>query len=144
VTGTEPSDYGIIDYGTVRSFIVRFLSTPFAIPARSVADILAGLEQGNGTLLWENTLAPVGSPSDQCPVDGTSVGVADRSTVSFVRTAISCSDGLSVTDSLEELQSWYEENAETSSFADVLSFRVLCACAPSLLSLPTDILTSSC
>jgi hypothetical protein len=124
VTGNGSGDYGIVDYGMLRNAVHGFLYSPFSIPAQSMAAIFAGLEKGDGSLIWANQIDPRNFL--QCTND-TSVR-QDSGGFGFLGTAaIGCGDADPVNDTLPMLNEWFEENKKQSSFADVWPYRVICA-----------------
>jgi hypothetical protein len=121
-------DYGVIDYGTLRFFMLSFVSNPYTsgFTAPALAAALAGLERGNGTLLWEGHSSLQGIRTLECACDGPTqqTQMAFQSEMAIV---IACTDGDPVHDSVKQLEAWYERNAKLTSYADVWSFRVSCA-----------------
>jgi hypothetical protein len=113
-----PLDYGLLDYGVAHRSFGSYLYSPFT-NASAMAAALAAAEQGDGRPFWE--LGLDSEEGEEC-----SSGPGTQNTFETA-TAIACTDGDPVSDSLEELNAWYQRLATTSSFADILDFHVRCA-----------------
>jgi hypothetical protein len=124
VIGTGSQDYGLVDYGVVQNLIFRLLYAPFNLGGPAMFALLAGLEKGNGSLLYRE--AQTNGFSSQCSCDET----VSQSTGGFNLLAglvIGCGDADPINDTVSDLQAWYEANAKDSVFAGVWPWRVLCA-----------------
>jgi hypothetical protein len=115
-----PLDYGLLDYGVAHRSFFNYLYNPFT-NASAMATALAAAEQGDGRPFWE--LGLDSEPEEECNSGAGTQNIFETTT------AIACTDGDPVSDSLEELNAWYEQLAATSSFADVLDIHVRCAYA---------------
>jgi hypothetical protein len=113
-----PLDYGLLDYNVVRRSFGNYFYNPFT-NASAMAAALAAAEQGDGRPFWE--LVPVLDVIEQC-----ASGAGTQNALETLA-AIACTDGDPVSDSLEDLNIWYEQLAATSSFADLLYVHVACA-----------------
>jgi hypothetical protein len=116
-----PLDHGIVDFGIVKNLLFRYLYIPYG-NASTVAVVLAALEQGDATPLWEvleatNMVAECSAGNDR----------AREQLIVESQNAIQCSDGAPVNDTLEKLQQWFDGIARKSSFAQVLPIRIQCA-----------------
>jgi hypothetical protein len=69
VIGTGSQDYGLVDYGVVQNLIFRLLYAPFNLGGPAMFALLAGLEKGNGSLLYRE--AQTNGFSSQCSCDET-------------------------------------------------------------------------
>jgi hypothetical protein len=121
-------DYGVIDYGTLRLLMMSFVGNPYmsALTAPALAAALAGLERGNGTLLWEGHGSLQGTRTLECACDG-ATQQTQMGLLSEMAVVIACTDGDPVHDSVKQLEAWYERNAKLTSYADIWPFRVVCA-----------------
>ncbi|KAH7097786.1 alpha/beta-hydrolase [Auriculariales sp. MPI-PUGE-AT-0066] len=96
---TSPTRYGTLDYGLAKSTLVTALYAPYAYISTVFAG-LAAAEQGNGSVLFEALLALNG---------------------------IGCGDAVQLHDNLHDLEEYYGEISQNSTFADVSKSRALCA-----------------
>jgi hypothetical protein len=122
--GNGTLDYGIIDYALLRRNSLNFFAIPFAIPAEATALMLAGLEKGNGTLFWQNILQPSVAHCTSGP-DTNPLELYGFAALGIP--AVACLDAEPVTDTIQQLEKWYENNAKQSSWADVWPFRIACS-----------------
>jgi hypothetical protein len=124
--GNGALDYGVIDYGVLRGLFLVFTYRPYTsgFTAPELAAAVAGLEQGNGTLLWARHASLQNILECECdgPTEQTGLGFEGEADV-----AISCTDTAPVHDTVKQLEAWYEQLAKVSSYADMLPTRVVCA-----------------
>ncbi|KAH7092788.1 alpha/beta-hydrolase [Auriculariales sp. MPI-PUGE-AT-0066] len=121
---TSPTRYGTLDYGLAKSTLVTALYAPYAYISTVFAG-LAAAEQGNGSVLFEALLAlnGIGAPSEwRC---STGEGGFNLETEAFA--AIGCGDAVQLHDNLHDLEEYYGEISQNSTFADVSKSRALCA-----------------
>jgi len=128
------SRYGVVDYGMAKTVLINALYAPYSYIPRTFS-ALAAAEKGQGTPLFELFLTMSGAlaPSEwrcTCDDDGNTPRAAVDTTA---LAAIGCGDALPVQEDIEDLEAFYEELAQTSSFADVSKAHVLCACVRSLV-----------
>ncbi|KAJ7156549.1 TAP-like protein-domain-containing protein [Mycena crocata] len=109
--------YGIVDGATLKSAIRQSLYFPFtSFPI--LAKGLAELARGNGTTI----LSIVPTPSGSC-------NAPDRPNMNDAAMAILCADFFKVTDSPNELQVYFDDVKNVSTFVDtfVLPRRIYCS-----------------
>lgn len=118
------SDYGVIDYATVKALVFRYLYSPYPSvsnnPASNLSFRLSEVEKGDGFPLWK-TLKPI-RPQFQCD-SKPQVALLDPSYTPTY--AIACGDGEPVNDSIDELDGFYR--GFNSSFTDMWPTRARCA-----------------
>ncbi|KAJ7083878.1 alpha/beta-hydrolase [Mycena epipterygia] len=107
------TSYGIIDYSLLRSTLFSSFYAPYS-SFGPLAEGLAALERGNGTLLY--------SLSQEAPFqcDCSNEAVPFHLNGVEAGTAVLCGDAAKVTDSIEQLRAFYENAAKTSEFAEFL------------------------
>lgn len=129
--GTSASDYGILDYRTVRGLVFLYLYSPYSFPAPALARALAHIEQRDGKPIFDFASAIIQGVNFKCDC-GTK-----QSPFFFPEAllAVACSDGDVVDDSVEELQRHYEGMANSSSFAELWDIRIRCSYITIALSL---------
>ena len=113
--------YGLVDYGTVRYTILRFLYSPFAM-WRDLATGLAGLAEGNATAFYDLVAAPMFECFDCDP------RINDLAQTVESLNVYTCNDGDVVPPDVEAAKAHYKQSAEFSTFGTIwASFRVACA-----------------
>jgi hypothetical protein len=132
VIGTSPQDYGFVNYGMVMNSMFDLVYDPFSTSGQTTFALLAALEKGNGSLWYEAKINPGNFLQCSCdetiPQDQGGFGLLGA-------LAISCTDSAPIYDTMEELQTWYETNAQESIFAGLWPYRVICAYVMSVLTL---------
>jgi hypothetical protein len=132
VIGTGPQDYGFVNYGMVMNSMFDLVYDPFSTSGQTTFALLAALEKGNGSLWYEAKINPGNFLQCSCdetiPQDQGGFGLLGA-------LAISCTDSAPIYDTMEELQTWYETNAQESIFAGLWPYRVICAYVMSVLIL---------
>jgi hypothetical protein len=124
VIGTGPLDYGLVDYGTVRRTVLKFLYIPFSFGGQALALLLASAEKGDGSPFYQTQLDQ--GTLLQCACDNGPTKIGGLGPVGAA--AIAFSDSGPINDTVAELEAWYEANKRESSFADVRTERVIGAC----------------
>ncbi|KAJ7083879.1 hypothetical protein C8R44DRAFT_903571, partial [Mycena epipterygia] len=107
------TSYGIVDYSLLRSTLFNSFYTPYS-SFGSLAEGLAALERGNGTLLYflsQEAPFRCDCSNDTAPFHLNGAEAA---------TAVECGDAAKVTDSIEQLRAFYENTAKTSELAEFL------------------------
>lgn len=138
--GAGPSpDYGIVEYKAVKKTLLLFLYNPYTGKASQLMSALRALENGDGRPIMEY-IAPPASQSDS---DGIFPPHLSLYQSLDARTAISCSDGLPVDDTVEELEDVFKELMKQSEYGDVWDLRISCAYVFAS-NINGEILTSSC
>ncbi|TDL16249.1 hypothetical protein BD410DRAFT_731629, partial [Rickenella mellea] len=117
--------YDIVDFSIAKSAIFATLYNTHR-DGKKLVLALAELEKGNAQPLWE--ASGQGSPKDifecECPAGSAYLpSNAGRGP----QTAIACGDGKVVRDDIFDLEEFYGELAQRSSFADVWQMRTRCA-----------------
>ncbi|KAJ7083877.1 Alpha/Beta hydrolase protein [Mycena epipterygia] len=107
------TSYAIVDYSLVLDTLYGSFDMPY-LSFGLLAEGLAALERGNGTLLY--------SLSQEAPFqcDCSNDTVPFHLNVGEAMIAILCGDAVKVTDSIEQLRAFYENAAKTSEFAEFL------------------------
>ncbi|KAJ7116269.1 TAP-like protein-domain-containing protein [Mycena crocata] len=118
-----PTSYGIVDYSLLRVTIFNALYTPYS-SFGPLAAALATLEAGNGTAFY----SLLQQPPFECECNTTDA-LPFHLNSAEAGVAIQCGDAGPVTDSLPQLQEFYENATRTSPFAEFLvgSNRLSCA-----------------
>lgn len=103
--------YGIVDHTTLRFTLFRSLYSPYLF-YKPLANALAQLAAGNGTAL----LSVLGEPAPyKCSCDEHEHDFAE---VAEAFSAVACNDGAEVSNSLGELQDYWNKLAGEYQFAD--------------------------
>jgi hypothetical protein len=112
-----PTSYGLVDYSFLREQIFQTLYAPYVyFPA--LAESLAALERGNGTMLYE--LLGVSAPFE-CDCGGANHTVPFHLNTGEAVYAIRCGDAVEVTDSIEQLAEYYNDAVRsTTGFQEIL------------------------
>ncbi|KAJ7259812.1 Alpha/Beta hydrolase protein [Mycena rebaudengoi] len=115
-----PRGYGIVDYSLLRQTISTSFYVPYILFPPLAAG-LAALEQGDGSIIF--------SLLHQEPFTCGSSTVPFHLNNGEAVYGVQCGDGPKVNDSIEALQSFFENAAQTSPFAEFLvgSGRVFCS-----------------
>jgi hypothetical protein len=124
VIGDGPGDYDVVDYVKVRRTVFDFLFSPFAIGGQALAGILAALEKGDGVPYYAAHID--GTNYLQCQSDE-SIRQDSGGFTQLAMIVIGCADVDQVSDTLPQLQSWFEANKKQSSFAELVPYRIMCA-----------------
>ncbi|KAJ7290748.1 Alpha/Beta hydrolase protein [Mycena rebaudengoi] len=95
-----PTFYGVVDYTVLRLTLFDSFKMPYDL-FPTVAESLAALESGNGTLFTNDTV-PFHLNSNEANI------------------AVQCSDAEEVTDSIEQFTAFVNNAAKTSQFAEFL------------------------
>ncbi|KAJ7683904.1 TAP-like protein-domain-containing protein [Mycena olivaceomarginata] len=106
-----PTSYGLVDYSFLRWQIFQTLYAPYVyFPA--LAESLAALERGNGTMLYE--LLGVSAPFE-CDCGGANDTVPFHLNDGEAVYAIRCGDAVEVTDSIEQLAEYYNDAVRSTT-----------------------------
>lgn len=103
-----------MDYSLLRSALFTSFYVPYILFG-PIAQALAALEQGDGSILFSITQT---SPPFQCDCSNDTVPFHLNNAEAVV--AIQCGDAVEVTDSLDQLREFYANAAETSEFVEFL------------------------
>lgn len=118
------SDYGVIDYATVKALVFRYLYSPYPSgsnnPASNLSFRLSEVEKGDGFPLWKSLKSI--RPQFQCDSKPQVLLLDPSYTPTYT---IACGDGEPVNDSIDELDEFYREF--NSSFTDMWPTRARCA-----------------
>lgn len=128
----KPSSYGIVDYPVLKNVVYTALWTPY-ISFPILAKGLAELRVGNGEIIHQMQLN--GAVKSEIKLDSSrfECDCSNPTSPSFmntweVRLAISCGDGVEVTDSVEDLENYWKEARGISSFSDTMTWmRATCS-----------------
>lgn len=121
--GVGPTtDYGIFEYKWAKLFFFQFLYSPYDGSGASLMSALRALEEGDARPFWD-IVAPF-KPHYGCTM--TSPQGAENIQIPDATTAISCSDGLPVNDTPEEVEKVFQELMAQSEFGDVWPLRSSC------------------
>ncbi|KZT36575.1 hypothetical protein SISSUDRAFT_1049722 [Sistotremastrum suecicum HHB10207 ss-3] len=110
----DGDNYGVVDYKLAWNAVFRVLYSPYkAFPG--LASALADIEKGDGRALYRLGKKPENSFECQC-----GDGPQPELQVMETTLAVACGDGEDVTgENLKDLERFYEELSEMSSFANV-------------------------
>ncbi|KAJ7083873.1 Alpha/Beta hydrolase protein [Mycena epipterygia] len=108
-----PTAYGIVDYSLLRSALFTSFYVPYILFA-PLAQGLATLEAGDGSILFSILQAP----PFQCDCSNDTVPFHLNNGEAVV--AIQCGDAVEVTDSIDELRTFFDNAAKTSEFVEFL------------------------
>ena len=115
-----PTSYGLVDYARLKLTVFVSLYSPYVM-FPPLANALADLLDGDGTMLFQL----LETPSFECSCD------SPKSPFELVQdgqTAVICTDGKEVNDSLEELKAQYENMAKFTEWAEIWAgIRVRCS-----------------
>ncbi|KAF8902292.1 TAP-like protein-domain-containing protein [Mucidula mucida] len=113
--------YGIVDYRVLRNAVRAALYAPYA-SFTTLAQGLAQLAAGNGSSIYQMQL-------DSAPFEcGSSNSTSTYLNTLEVLVAVSCGDGVEITNSVTELQDYWTELSGISSFSDAMIWvRATCA-----------------
>ncbi|KAK7047751.1 hypothetical protein VNI00_006079 [Paramarasmius palmivorus] len=115
--------YGIVDYARLRQTILPNLYSPFAA-WKTLANGLADLEAGNGTVLYQMLEVP----PFECTCDPLEHAF---DSVPDAQTAILCNDGDIVPSSLEDAEQHYQDVLKVSEWGSIWAgFRMACSSWP--------------
>ncbi|KAJ6509651.1 Alpha/Beta hydrolase protein [Mycena vulgaris] len=109
-----PTAYGIVDYALLRNALFTSFYVPYILFAPLAAG-LAALEAGDGTILFSIMQT---APPFECDCSNSTVPFHLNNGEAVV--AIQCGDAVEVTDSIEELRTFYDKAAQTSEFVEFL------------------------
>ena len=116
----QSNQYSIVDGGKVKMAIFWTLYRPVA-NARNLTVALAEAEKGNGVPMLDLFKFPIMPLSCNCKPKLSVPFIAGDSGI-----AIGCSDGDPVPEDLDSFREYYSDLAETSTFAENWSLRLLC------------------
>ncbi|KAJ3539136.1 hypothetical protein NM688_g6410 [Phlebia brevispora] len=124
-TLSSPTEYGIVDYALALRVLFVFLYFPYhtfaqTAPATDLAFALASAEKGDGVPLWNLQAAYIVQFKCSC-------SPAPPLPQPIATTAIMCSDGDPVEESIEEMQTLLDKIARDSMFAPLWPLHVVCA-----------------
>ncbi|KAJ7229501.1 Alpha/Beta hydrolase protein [Mycena rebaudengoi] len=109
-----PTFYGVVDYTVLRLTLFDSFKMPYDL-FPTVAESLAALESGNGTLLY----SIFGGAPFECDCS-TNDTVPFHLNSNEANIAVQCSDAEEVTDSIEQFTAFVNNAAKTSQFAEFL------------------------
>ncbi|KAJ7211055.1 hypothetical protein C8J57DRAFT_1539660 [Mycena rebaudengoi] len=109
-----PTSYGVVDHTVLRLTLFDSFKLPYDL-FPTVAESLAALESGNGTLLY-SIFADAPFECD-CSTNDT---VPFHLNSNEANIAVQCSDAEEVTDSIEQFTAFVNNAAKTSQFAEFL------------------------
>nr|GAT60772.1 predicted protein [Mycena chlorophos] len=111
--------HGVVDYSFLRNMILGSMFSPYASFV-NMADRLAELEAGNAT----NTYVQFQIDAFECDCESD----ANVASIFEGEIATTCADAAPVTDTIDQLRAFYENEAQLSVFADIWAlWRVWCS-----------------
>jgi hypothetical protein len=127
--GTQPGEYGIIDYGLMRRVMLDFLYGPFGnaegTTGKVISQLFYDLEQGENSTSLAAQLLPYIDLS-QC-LTGEFVQQDRAGWGGLATMTIACSDGSVDNYSQPKIRDWFESLKRDSSYADVFNTMITCA-----------------
>jgi len=128
---TEGS-YGIVDYSMLKMLLFNSLYQPYAL-FPLLARALSDLEKGDATKVFglATLLQFPGTKQLHCSCDGSPNPFSDNGFEA--QTAIICTDGEKIQNTLEDSQNHYEKLARQSKWAEIwANIRIGCSCVSSV------------
>lgn len=124
----SPADYGVVDYTLALEVIFLFIYSPYpsrsaAVSPADLASAIAAVEKGNPVPLWNLHKNSTIQFKCSCgPIPPVPSFLLDNAV-----TAISCTDGDPVDDTVEELQAVYNRLIGDSMFGVLWNGRARCS-----------------
>lgn len=115
-------DYGIFEYSLAKTFLFEFLYSPYDGTGPAVMSALRALEDGDARPFWDMVVLKIPQYKCTCPAAAPTIQTPNAIT------AISCSDGLPVNDTVKDLNKVFQDLTTQSEFGDVWNLRAACVC----------------